>query len=429
MNRQIIKVEGLAKRYQLGVIGYGSLQQDVRALWAKVRGKADPNVQIGGESRFGKKGDFWALRDVSFDVEAGDRLGVIGRNGAGKSTLLKVMSRITSPTAGKVKLRGRVASLLEVGTGFHPELTGRENVFLNGAILGMKRAEILRKFDEIVEFAGVEDFIDTPVKRYSSGMYVRLAFSVAANLDTEILIIDEVLAVGDAAFQKKSIEKMQALGKEQGRTILFVSHSIPFLNKLCNKGLLLDAGKVVAQGGITDIVSQYMNGLGDIGTRNEWVKDPTRDLGYPEIVVPRRFFLAGSNGKPTTHLNDQEEWFAVIEAEILKPDPRICFTLYFYDEEDNPLFSSELYDGYNAEEVDRLQGPIRFRVKLPNEVFLSKVYSAELVCYLHHSGWVLMPGNDNRIKFSFVRSEMKNWYSGAGRFGSLFLPMEWEINR
>ncbi|MDH5728495.1 MAG: ABC transporter ATP-binding protein, partial [Gammaproteobacteria bacterium] len=200
---------------------------------------------------------FWALNDVSFDIEAGDRIGIIGRNGAGKSTLLKVLSRITEPSTGRVHIKGRVASLLEVGTGFHPELTGRENIFLNGAILGMSRTEIKSKFDEIVSFAEVEKFLDTPVKRYSSGMYVRLAFAVAAHLEPEILIIDEVLAVGDAAFQKKCLGKMEDISSQQGRTILFVSHNMAVVSSLCNKSILLENGKMADMGDTSDIILRY----------------------------------------------------------------------------------------------------------------------------------------------------------------------------
>lgn len=427
MTRKVISVESVSKKYRLGTIGYGTLQQDLKAKWAKLRGKEDPNATLGSKGRFIGKSEFWALNDVSFEVEQGDRLAIIGRNGAGKSTLLKVMSRITSPTAGKVKIAGRVASLLEVGTGFHPELTGRENVFLNGAILGMRRGEILRRFDEIVAFAGVEEFIDTPVKRYSSGMYVRLAFSVAAHLDTEILIIDEVLAVGDAAFQKKSIEKMKQLGAEYGRTILFVSHSIPFLNKLCNVGILLEDGKIVGRGSVTDVVAQYMTSNDDSQPAVEWRRDPEAKLGYHEIVSPNRFYLAGDDGKPTTSLDDSRDWYAIIEAEIHKPDPRLCFTLYFYDESGTTLFSSELYDSYDVEKIDKLQGRVQFKVSIPSDIFLSKTYSVELVCYMHHSGWVLMPGSGTRIKFNFVRSNLNSWFSGEGRFGNIYIPASWQV--
>ena len=228
MPKTIIEVENLSKMYKLGSIGTGTLSHDLNRWWYKVRGKEDPYLtagQLNDRNSGSSKGYVWSLKNLNFSVEEGEVLGIIGKNGAGKSTLLKILSKITKPTTGMVKLDGRIASLLEVGTGFHPELTGRENVFLNGAILGMTRAEISRKFDEIIDFSGVEKYIDTPVKRYSSGMYVRLAFAIAAHLEPEILIVDEVLAVGDAEFQRKCLGKMQDVSNRQGRTVLFVSHS------------------------------------------------------------------------------------------------------------------------------------------------------------------------------------------------------------
>ncbi|MDB5090982.1 MAG: ATP-binding cassette protein [Mucilaginibacter sp.] len=224
---KVIKVENLSKAYQLGEIGTGTLSRDLERFWAKVRGKEDPFIKIGeynDRTIRGKSDVVWSLKDLNFEIDQGDAVGIIGRNGAGKSTLLKILSRVTAPTAGTIKIKGRIASLLEVGTGFHPELTGRENIYLNGAILGMRKAEIKRNFDEIVDFSGVERYIDTPVKRYSSGMYVRLAFAVAAYLDSEILVVDEVLAVGDAEFQKKCLGKMGDISKGEGRTVLFVSY-------------------------------------------------------------------------------------------------------------------------------------------------------------------------------------------------------------
>ena len=253
----VIKVENLSKMYHLGTIGYGTLRDDLAAWWAKVRGKEDPNAPVGEKSRIGAHGEFWALRDIDFEIKQGDRVGIIGRNGAGKSTLLKILSRITAPTTGRIGIKGRIASLLEVGTGFHPELTGRENVFLNGAILGMKRREIQRKFDEIVDFAGVGDFIDTPVKRYSSGMYVRLAFAVAAHLDAEILVVDEVLAVGDVEFQKKAVGRMEEVSTGQGKTVLFVSHNDSLINQLCFKGILLENGKKLLDGDVVNVLGYY----------------------------------------------------------------------------------------------------------------------------------------------------------------------------
>lgn len=255
-----IKVENLSKAYQLGEIGTGTLSRDLERSWAKLRGKEDPFLKIGESNDRTKKGEsdiVWSLKDLNFEVEQGDAIGIIGRNGAGKSTLLKILSRVTSPTTGSVKVKGRVASLLEVGTGFHPELTGRENIYLNGAILGMRKKEIQRKFNEIVDFAGVERYIDTPVKRYSSGMYVRLAFAVAAHLESEILVVDEVLAVGDAEFQKKCLGKMNDVSKGEGRTILFVSHNMNSIKKLCLKGMVLKNGCLDFAGNINDSIKIY----------------------------------------------------------------------------------------------------------------------------------------------------------------------------
>jgi len=257
-----IKVERLSKVYNLGEVGTGTLSRDLERWWARTRGKEDPFLKIGESNDRTKKGNsdiVYSLKDINFEIEKGVAVGIIGRNGAGKSTLLKILSRVTSPTTGKVYLNGRVASLLEVGTGFNPELTGRENIYVNGAILGMKKKEIVRKFDEIVDFAGVERYIDTPVKRYSSGMYVRLAFAVAAHLECEILIVDEVLAVGDAEFQQKCLGKMGGVMQEEGRTILFVSHNMSAVRSLCQKGIFLQNGCVAFDGEVNKTVNNYLN--------------------------------------------------------------------------------------------------------------------------------------------------------------------------
>jgi lipopolysaccharide transport system ATP-binding protein len=257
-----IKVENLSKAYQLGEFSTGTLTNDIERWWIRMRGKEDPFLKIGESNDRtvkGKNNVVWSLKDIQFDIEQGEAVGIIGRNGAGKSTLLKILSRVTTPTTGSVKIKGRVASLLEVGTGFHPELTGRENIFLNGAILGMRKAEIKRKFDEIVDFAGVERYIDTPVKRYSSGMYVRLAFAVAAHLESEILVVDEVLAVGDAEFQKKCLGKMGQVSKGEGRTVLFVSHNMAAVTNLCNHGIVLHNGKVTLIADAEKAVNSYLS--------------------------------------------------------------------------------------------------------------------------------------------------------------------------
>ncbi len=258
MGNVVISVENLSKRYDLGVIGTGTISRDLNRWWARLRGQPDPYTKIGQIDHGNRQGEsIWALKDVSFEVKQGEVLGIIGRNGAGKSTLLKILSQVTAPTGGLVKVKGRIGSLLEVGTGFHPELTGRENVYLNGAILGMTRAEVDRKFDEIVDFSGVEKFIDTPVKRYSSGMYVRLAFAVAAHLTTDILIVDEVLAVGDAEFQEKCLGKMGNVANE-GRTVLFVSHNMGSIRNLCKRSIQLAKGEILRDGNTIDIVENYL---------------------------------------------------------------------------------------------------------------------------------------------------------------------------
>jgi len=270
----VIEVENLWKEYRLGVISHHTLSRDLQSWWATVRGKDDPNSPVGtGLSTVSLPpldGDrFWALQNCSFEVKQGDLLGIVGPNGAGKSTLLKILSQVTAPSKGEVRFKGRLASLLEVGTGFHPELTGRENIFLNGAILGMSKGDIRQKLDEIIAFAEVEKFLDTPVKRYSSGMYVRLAFAVAAHLEPEILIVDEVLAVGDARFQRKCLGKMEQVGKE-GRTVLFVSHNLEALLNLCTKGVLLQGGRLVAAGSAREVVHHYVNQYATQKTLQHW---------------------------------------------------------------------------------------------------------------------------------------------------------------
>ena len=261
MSNTVIEFNNVGKQYILGTIGTGTLSQDLNRWWANIRGKEDPFLKIGDTNDRTQKGDsrfVWALRDINFKVEQGDVVGIVGKNGAGKSTLLKILSRVTSPTTGNIKIKGRIASLLEVGTGFHPEMTGRENIFMNGSIMGMTKAEIKSKFDEIVDFAGVAKYVDTPVKRYSSGMMVRLGFAIAAHLEPEILVVDEVLAVGDAEFQKKAIGKMQDVSKGEGRTVLFVSHNMAAVRSLCTRGVMLKNGTIDFMGSTPDTLDHYL---------------------------------------------------------------------------------------------------------------------------------------------------------------------------
>ena len=258
-----IKIENVSKQYRLGVISTGTLNHDLNRWWTtNVLRREDPYLKIGETNDRASKGNsdyVWALKDINMEIEQGDVVGIIGKNGAGKSTLLKLLSRVTKPTTGTIKYRGRIASLLEVGTGFHPEMTGRENIYMNGAIMGMTRAEITRKLDEIVDFSGCERYIDTPVKRYSSGMTVRLGFAIAAHLDPEILVVDEVLAVGDAEFQKKAIGKMQDVSKGEGRTVLFVSHNMESIKSLCTRGVLLNNGHIDYVGNVQDTIDKYIS--------------------------------------------------------------------------------------------------------------------------------------------------------------------------
>ena len=267
----VIKVENLSKAYQIGQIGSGTISRDIDRLWQmKVMRREDPFLKIGENNDRSTKGQsdiVWSLKDVNFEINQGDAVGIIGKNGAGKSTLLKLLSRVTSPTTGEIKVKGKIASLLEVGTGFHPELSGRENIYLNGAILGMRKKEITRKLDEIIDFSGVERYIDTPVKRYSSGMYVRLAFAVAAHLESEILIVDEVLAVGDAEFQKKCIGKMDDISKGEGRTVLFVSHNMGAVKNLCSKGLLLENGLITYNGDVDTAIDEYLKRANNLAVK------------------------------------------------------------------------------------------------------------------------------------------------------------------
>ncbi|MCS6819328.1 MAG: ABC transporter ATP-binding protein [Chitinophagales bacterium] len=308
-----LKVEGISKMYRLGVTGADTLAEDLQIMWKRLLGKGDILSKIDENDRSvkGTSSYVWALREISFEILKGDVLGVVGKNGAGKSTLLKILSRVTTPTTGKVRAKGRIASLLEVGTGFHPELTGRDNIYLNGAILGMTRAEIKSKFDEIVEFSGVERYIDTPVKRYSSGMYVRLAFAVAAHLEPEILIVDEVLAVGDAEFQKKCLGKMNEVSKKQGRTVLFVSHNMGAVQELCNKAMLLQNGRMTEFAETNKVITSYLNSFRNQQTNYDLREHQNREgnkkiwfTGY-ELLNERNervdSFLCGQSGKIVLH--------------------------------------------------------------------------------------------------------------------------------
>ena len=330
MSSPIISVNGLGKMYKLGAtVSYSTLRDSI------VHGFRSLGRRISGNGNFSDRGqrvpdsEFWALKDISFDVNEGEVVGIIGRNGAGKSTLLKILSEITEPTEGEIRIRGRVASLLEVGTGFHPELSGRENIYLNGAILGMTKAEIKRKFDEIVAFAEIEKFLDTPVKRYSSGMYVRLAFAVAAHLEPEILVVDEVLAVGDAQFQKRCLTKMGDVAKG-GRTVLFVSHNMNAVQSLCNRAILLDNGRINAEGSTGEVVGTYLSTSFSPTTEQTW--DDIETAPGNEEVKLHRVSIRPVNGTPSDTISIRTPLIVEFDYWNLKPGAYLSVALHVHNE-------------------------------------------------------------------------------------------------
>lgn len=372
--------------------------------------------------------EFWALQNVSFEIREGERVGVIGRNGAGKSTLLKILSRITEPSQGRVRINGRVASLLEVGTGFHPDLTGRENIFLNGAILGMSRREIQLKFDEVVAFAEVERFLDTPVKRYSSGMYVRLAFAVAAHLEPEILIVDEVLAVGDAQFQKKCLGKMKDVGKE-GRTVLFVSHNMKAIEQLCTSVLLLEQGTVKDSGkDIGKVLKNYLGTNEGVAGRNQWQRSDGR---YDcEWFSPTRMSITDFEGNPlqSPYRNDTEVWIS-IEGEIANMDAALQVGYALYDEEGQMLYWTCHTDTEENKWASLQKGRNVIRSKLPRRLLNEGIYRIEMLVALYLRMWLLKPGeNAPAIALEIQGGLSKSPYWMIRRPGVLAPVIEWKLS-
>jgi lipopolysaccharide transport system ATP-binding protein len=361
-----IKVENLSKVYQLGDYGTGTISRDVERFFARIRGKDDPFLKIGEINDRTKKGQsdiVWSLKDLNFEIEQGDAVGVIGRNGAGKSTLLKVLSRVTSPTKGSIKIKGRIASLLEVGTGFHPELTGKENIYLNGAILGMRKTEIKRKFDEIVDFSGVERYIDTPVKRYSSGMYVRLAFAVAAYLESEILIVDEVLAVGDAEFQKKCLGKMGEVSRGEGRTVLFVSHNMDAVATLTSKSIFMANGSIGFYGGTRETIQHYLASA--IRAKGIYSIEKARDQPHISRVAVNVSEIDG------THMNENE---LSIDIDVYMPKiiDGMALSLQIVNENGLPIIYTYIFDV--DQPILRKVGENRMRCIIPKCKLYASVY-------------------------------------------------------
>ena len=345
-----LRLDNVKKRYRLGVIGGGTLQGDIQSWWARIRGKEDPNTKIGTNIDT-KKGSFMALDGISFDVKKGERLGIIGGNGAGKSTTLKILSRVTAPTEGAVYINGRISSMLEVGTGFHPELTGRENIYLNGAILGMSREEVDRKLDNIIDFSECRQFIDTPVKRYSSGMYVKLAFAVAAHLDSEILIMDEVLAVGDMKFQQKCLKKMQDVAENEGRTVLYVSHNMNTIRQLCDRCVVLEKGKLIFDGDVEKAIEIYMHQNEDFRLSYEYSNVKR------SINESRRLQLTGIDfsNRIKTQIKKGEKLELKIHCKINEDisNVGIRFEIFYLDQTiAGTMFSNNMVSGKKGEQID-----------------------------------------------------------------------------
>jgi lipopolysaccharide transport system ATP-binding protein len=403
MSRPIIEVRNLSKCYRLGRIGFTSLRSEIERWWGGLRGRVAPVAES----------EFWALRDVSFDVAPGEVTGIIGRNGAGKSTLLKILSEITEPTSGEVRIRGHVASLLEVGTGFHPELSGRENIYLNGATLGMKRAEIRRKFDEIVAFAEVEKFLDTPVKRYSSGMYVRLAFAVAAHLEPEILLVDEVLAVGDHAFQQKCLGKMQDVARREGRTVLFVSHNMAAVSRLCQWAVLMEGGRISTSGAAADVTATYLARATPF--RGGWVRPPDRPIH--RVVSFRRGTLVDESGVPIDIVPHNAPVLVELECEERETHTPWVLRVSIYDQHGHELFLTQDIEA-NGQRLPHPGETLVARCRFPGALLKPGVYSVGVSACELAGGAAVALYEEHEPMFAFeVTPQGYDGYVGRGLLG------------
>ena len=387
---KIIEAKKIGKKYiishQQGAGGYQTLRE---AITNKVKG-----VFADRSKKLPPKEEFWALRNVSFDIEKGERVGIIGRNGAGKSTLLKLLSRITEPSEGKIIIKGKIASLLEVGTGFHPELTGRENIFLNGAVLGMSRVDIKKKFDEIVAFAEVEKFLDTPVKRYSSGMYVRLAFSVAAHLEPDILLVDEVLAVGDAQFQKKSLGKMEEVSTSEGRTVIFVSHNMNAIEQLCNRCVLIENGNLILDDRDTrKVINTYLFDKKTDNSLSEWIN--INEDYKNNWIKPMRIYLTSSEGsKLGLSISNNSDMWLNIEVEILEFDPMLQIGYAIFNEDNSLVYCSNYTDVEEKYWPALKEEKYNFKTKITKRLLNEGRYRIQLIASLYCRHWIYEPNTE-----------------------------------
>ncbi|EJF54921.1 ABC-type polysaccharide/polyol phosphate transport system, ATPase component [Saprospira grandis DSM 2844] len=427
MSKIALSVENLSKQYRLGEIGTGTISHDLNRWWAKMRGKEDPFSLVGQENDRSKKAesDFvWALRDINFKVEQGEVLGIIGKNGAGKSTLLKLISRITAPSQGFIKAKGRIASLLEVGTGMHPEMTARENIFLNGAIMGMTKKEIRRKFDEIVDFAGCAMYIDTPVKRYSSGMRVRLGFAVAAFLEPEILIVDEVLAVGDAEFQKKAVGKMKDVSSGEGRTVLFVSHNMGSVRALCNKGLVLKNGKMQFQGTADAAVQNYLDNYVEENREIEWSREEAPGTHEVKLLSAKVKKAGASSSREMIEQGDAVELDFVIEK-LTEGEEQVDFTFHFYDEMNNFVFmaSSALQNDIPKSG----KGLLHYKASIPANLLHEGNYSLDKIFIVKNKASLLYR-HGSSLNFEVVRKISGFGWQGA-KEGVVKPDIHWSLEQ
>ncbi|MGP8217170.1 MAG: ABC transporter ATP-binding protein [Bacteroidia bacterium] len=416
MSDVVLKIENISKLYRLGMVGTGTLSHDLTRWWHVARGKEDPYLKIGAENKREVKGEsdyVWALKDISFEVKRGEVLGIIGKNGAGKSTLLKILSRVTSPTKGEFKVKGRIASLLEVGTGFHPELTGRENIFLNGAILGMTKPEIKKKFDEIVAFSGVERYIDTPVKRYSSGMYVRLAFAVAAHLEPEILIIDEVLAVGDAEFQKKCLGKMKDVAGE-GRTVLFVSHNMTAVKTLCPSAILLQHGRLIKKSDASSVIDAYISEGTTSVLEKKWSIEEVPANQYSKLLSIK---IDSPDLMANKRLTTESEIEIEFTIENIIPTDSMNVSAHFCDIGGAIAFASP------SPPISCANERITFRCNIPARFLNAMMYRIDLG-YVRNSKTVHI--FNDVIQFEIHEADRdRNWY---GKWPGVVRPiLKWEV--
>jgi lipopolysaccharide transport system ATP-binding protein len=426
MNKIAIKVENLSKAYQLGNIGTGTISRDIERWWAKTRGKEDPFLRIGETNDRTTKSEsniVWSLKDINFEIQQGDAVGIIGRNGAGKSTLLKILSRVTAPTTGKISGNGRIASLLEVGTGFHPELTGRENIYLNGAILGMRKREIDRKFDEIVDFSGVERYIDTPVKRYSSGMYVRLAFAVAAHLESEILIVDEVLAVGDAEFQKKCLGKMGEVSKGEGRTVLFVSHNMGAINNLCSNVILLENGMNVFKGPASEGVKKYLNS-NDQNQKKYFLKNIISNLPVDDVFELIDFSVTQENEKKIEFYTDMPI-SVKIEYQVKKDTIGLRIGFDLLETETDCLIFRSFHDDMDSQISIVKKGRYNTNAEIPSNLLNQGNFDLSLSVGIHNLRWIFFQKIRQSIKLNNING-VNRIYSEATP-GLIRPALNWNI--